>query len=119
MRIACVALLALAGCGAGDERFTGAITTEQGQCGPGFDDSGKATATLMLRGKKAEFVPSDGVVLLSGQVDAAGRVRAGSSAPGGDKKPFPQVFEGERKGDQVVGRFATPRCRAVVTLTRR
>ena len=119
VKIVWVALLMLSGCGAGDERFTGTVTTERGQCGPGFDDQGKATATLMVRGKKVEFAPSNGVVLLNGNVDDAGHVRAGDSAPGADKKPFMQVFEGDRKGDEVVGRFATPRCRATVALNRR
>ena len=107
------------GCGGAEgSRFVGSVATTQGICGLGFDAQGKATATLMVRGSDVQFVPSDGVTVLPGHMDAAGHVLAGSNAVGGDKKPFPQVFDGERKGDAVSGVFATPRCRADVMLKR-
>ena len=110
--------LGVAGCGSEASRFVGVAAATQGACGLGFDAQGKATATLMVRGGDVQFVPSDGVTVLPGHVDAAGHVAAGSNAPGADKKPFPQVFEGERTGDTVKGVFATPRCRAGVELKR-
>ncbi len=114
-----LAVLGVAGCGGEDAtRFVGGAATTQGVCGLGFDAQGKATATLMVRGGDVQFVPSDGVTVLPGHVDAAGHVLAGSNAVGADKKPFPQVFEGARKGDAVSGVFATPRCRADVVLKR-
>ncbi len=120
MKAATMLLLLLSACTAsGDGRFVGPLTTDQGACGLGFDDQGKATATLLLRGEAAKFAPTTGVLVLSGHVNGAGHVLAGNNTPGADRKPFPQVFEGERTGNQVVGRFATPRCRAAVTLTRR
>ena len=113
-------LLGLCGCAAaGDGRYVGSASTEQGSCGSGFDASGKATATLLLHGAEAEFAPSDGVVVLQGHVDAAGHVLAQSSVAGADHKPFQQVFEADRKGAQVKGLFASPRCRASVELARR
>ncbi len=111
--------ISLTGCGAaGDGRFVGTLNTTQGACGLGFEAQGKATATLLVHGENAQFVPSDGVVVLPGHVNGAGHVLAGSNATGADKKPFPQVFEGDRDGDHVAGTFATPRCRASVDLKR-
>ncbi len=106
-----------AGCAEPDgTRFVGMVTTSQGSCGLGFVD-GKATATLMVRGADVAFAPSDGVTVLPGHVTGE-HVVAGSSSVGADKKPFVQVFEGDRKGDEVSGVFATPRCRAAVALRR-
>ena len=113
-----VALLAgLAGCGAaGDGRYAGTMAVEQGDCGPGFGS--KAPATLMLRDGKAEFAPNDGVSVLSGEMNGAGQVHVANTTPGADHKPFPQVFEGVRKGEAITGQYASPRCRATVTLAR-
>ncbi len=109
----------LAGCGAGGGgRYVGDLTTTQGNCGLGIDPQGKATATLMVRGDNVQFAPTDGVVVLPGHVNGAGHVLAGSNATGADKKPFPQVFEGDRDGERVRGTFATPLCRASVELRR-
>jgi hypothetical protein len=95
------------------------LTTDQGACGPGFDAAGKATASLVLKGSDVQFAPSDGVLVLPGQVNASGHVVASLNAMGADHKPFPQAFEGDQTGDVITGRFATPRCRASVVLTRR
>ncbi len=118
--LAGVALAEMHGCAAtGDGNYAGNASTEQGFCGPGFDGSGKAVATLSLRGTQAQFAPSDGVVVLEGRVSAAGHVLAQSNVAGADHKPFQQVFEGDRIGARVKGQFASPRCRASVELTRR
>ena len=112
-------LMMLAACAApNDGHFVGTVTTTQGICGLGFDAQGKAQATLMVRGEAVQFIPSDGVLVLDGHVNGAGHVLAGSNATGADKKPFPQVFEGDRDGERVRGTFATPRCRASVDLKR-
>ena len=110
--------LVLAGCAGADGRFTGTMTTEQGLCGPGFDESGKAASVLILQGEDAQFAPTQGVLVMRGKVTAAGHVVASTSSAGADRKPFPMVFEGDRTGDRVQGRFASPRCRAAVALTR-
>jgi hypothetical protein len=112
-------VLGLAGCNANDGLYTGIMSTDQGACGPGFDDKGKAPSTLLLRSGQAQFSPVDGVEVLSGQVNDAGHVIASATTPGADRKPFQQVFEGDRHDRTVTGRYATPRCRATVTLTRR
>ena len=112
-------LLGLSGCSGEAARFTGPVTVEQGTCALGFDATTNTTASLVLRGNDVQFAPSDGVIVLTGQIDGKGHVVASSNATGADRKPFPQVFEGDRDGDRVVGRFASPRCRANVVLTRR
>ncbi len=117
-RLARVALFLLSGCSSGVTRFSGALTTEQGACGPGFDAAGQAHASLVVKGSDVQFAPSDGVVVLPGHADPSGHVVASSHAIGADHKPFPQVFEGDETGDRITGRFATPRCRATVVLTR-
>ena len=113
-----LAILLAACSGSNDARFAGPITTVQGACSPGFAADGTATATLTLRGGNVVFAPSGGVIVLGGRIDGAGHVLAQSNAPGADKKPFPQVFEGELQADHVRGTFATPRCRATVDLIR-
>ena len=114
-----VAILGLSGCGSGDARYVGPMVTDQGSCGLGFDAAGHAAATLIVRKDEASFFPSSGTQSLLGHVDPAGHVRTGSSAAGADRKPFVQAFEGDVVGDKVTGKFATPRCRASVEMTRR
>ena len=114
-----VALLGLAGCGSGDARYVGPVATDQGSCGLGFDAAGRASATLIVRQDEATFYPSSGAQSLLGHVTNVGHVATSSTTTGADRKPFLQVFEGDVAGDRVSGKFATPRCRASVELTRR
>ena len=92
--------------------------TEQGVCGSGFD-AGKAPATLIVHGGDVQFAPSDGVTVITGHITATGHVVATGVTDGADHKPFQQVFEGDRTGDRVTGRFASPRCRASGVLSLR
>ena len=115
--IVVVVLASLTGCGAeGDGRYAGTMAVQQGDCGPGFSSS--TAATLMVREGKAEFAPNDGVTVLSGNMNGAGQVHVANTTPGADHKPFVQVFEGVRKGETISGQYASPRCRATVTLAR-
>ena len=100
-------------------RYAGSLTVGQGDCGPAFGKIGKSTATLMLRGKDAEFVPTDGVVVLRGRVTDSGHLVAESATIGADHKPFAEIFEGDVTDTHVIGQFGSPRCRASVELTRR
>lgn len=115
-----LALADIAACGsAGDGRYVGVASTEQGSCGLGFDEAGKAASTLLIRGNEVKFAPSDGVVVLEGRVDHGGHVLAQGTTIGADHKLFLQVFEGDQHGSQIKGQFASPRCRVSVELTRR
>ena len=118
--MASLALADIAACGAaGDGRYVGVASTEQGSCGLGFDEAGKAASTLLIRGNEVKFAPSDGVVVLEGRVDHGGHVLAQGTTVGADHKPFLQIFEGDQRGSQIKGQFASPRCRVSVELTRR
>lgn len=118
-RIAALGLvMCAAGCVApGDGRYAGTMVMTQGVCGPGYEAGQPAQATLVLQDGKAEFVPNDGVAVLTGTIDGAGHVHVANTAPGADHKPFVQVFEGMRTGDSISGDYASPRCRAKVTVT--
>lgn len=74
--------------------------------------------TLSIQGDAVVFAPETGVMSLPGRIDKAGHITAGQSLPGADHKPFAMAFEGDRKGDAVTGVYATPRCRAEVSLSR-
>ncbi len=120
VKSAIAVLIGLAGCTAPtDGTYFGTLKTQQGLCSTSEDTLGNAPATLNLRGNNAQFEPEDGVIVLGGQMNNAGHVLAQSNAPGADHKPFPQIFEGDLVGDQISGRFASPRCRATITLKRR
>ena len=108
-------VIGLAGCApVATQTYVGSLATEHGVCGPP-----NAPASLNLRGNSVQFAPNTGVVVLEGSIDAAGHVLTETQALGADHKPFAQVFEGQRDGDHITGRYATPRCRATVTLERR
>jgi hypothetical protein len=113
-----LASLSVAGCAGGrDGRYVGNVVTDSGTCGLA-SNGGQAEGTLLIRGNEVVFAPDQGVVLLTGHVDPAGHVKASVTAPGVDHKRFLMAFEGDVKGTQVAGRYATPRCRATVQLDR-
>ncbi len=112
-------LAGLAGCAPGrSASYVGVLADQQGYCGAAENSHGITPATLSIRGHTVQFEPESGVINLDGQIDSAGHVLAESNTPGADHKPFLQVFEGDLAGNSVTGRFATPRCRATVTLKR-
>ena len=108
-------VIGLSGCAANATgTYVGPLAIEQGVCG-----ESQTTASLTLRGKTVQFAPNNGVVVLEGHVDSDGHVLAQSQTLGADHKPFAQVFEGQLANGHITGRYATPRCRATVTLVRR
>ncbi len=138
-------VLLLAGCGGPlTGRFRGELAVTQGVCAADAHVGDRAPATLMLRDGEAIFVPGDGVVELHGHVDPNGQVSTssvstgtgstgtgstGTSSTGAGKGAsatpksaadrFTQVFEGSVKDGHVTGHYASPRCRADVTLEKR
>ncbi len=116
----CVAMsLALSACSAGrNGRYTGVLSTQSGVCGLSAASDGQFKGVLTIRGDDVLFAPEQGVVVLRGRVDPAGHVVAADSQTGADHKPFTMVFEGDLHGDAITGRYATPRCRASVALSR-
>jgi hypothetical protein len=112
--------LTLGGCAAGGERdgrYAGTVTTDTGLCGLA-SGTRPAVGALLIRRAEVEFAPDEGVIVLHGRVDETGHVVASATTLGADHKPFVMAFEGDLRGNHVEGRYATPRCRAVVKLDR-
>jgi len=94
-----------------DETFTGTVTPLAGVC------DAPTRAILTIRHSTVQFTPS-GVLNLSGAIDPSGHISASLSLSGADRKGYKLSFAGERHGDVITGIYATPRCRASVTLRR-
>ena len=112
-------VIGLAGCAnQPSANFAGLMAPHQGECNLSDSSQARVLASLNQRGDDVEFIPNNGVVILEGHIDRAGHILAQSNMPGADHKPFVQVFDGQLAGDHVTGEFATPRCRATVSLLR-
>jgi hypothetical protein len=115
----------LAACGTHavrEDRFTGTLS-----------GCGDTPATLVTGPEHFSFTPSDGVLVVTGEVSPDGRfagsLTIGAASPdkpsdskGGvekKKEPFVLRVEGQVSGDAASGSYATPRCQATFQLTRR
>ncbi len=109
-------LLALAGCAGvlpgADARYTGHIVPESA-CGT------EAPATLVVRRSRFTFTPTDGVLLIAGDMAGDGTLAGQLTTPGVDHKPFTMTFAARIAGTEVSGTYVTPRCRFRVTLSLR
>lgn len=104
----------LAGCSAPaarEVRYVGDVTPESA-CGVATH------GTLTTAKGRFTFAPSDGVLLLTGDVREGGALAATLTTTGADRKPYVMRFEGTLAVDQVRGRYMTPRCAFTVTLDR-
>lgn len=112
------AMLGLTGCGEPRDRlFLGQVTPTSGMCGLSAAARSVMQGTLSIRDGVVLFAPETGVIALPGRIDALGHIVAGQTVAGADHKPFAMAFEGELKGKSVTGTYATPRCRAGVSLS--
>lgn len=107
---------ALAGCGGSlpEGVWRGSLTPETAgrACEP-------AQAELVMAEGRFQFAPTGGVVGIDGTLEKDGRLHGQRDAPGMDKKPFVQSFDGTLQADgSVTGTFVTPRCKAAVALRR-
>lgn len=109
-------LLALAGCAdvlpGSDARYTGHIVPE-GTCGT------EAPATLVVRRPRFTFTPTDGVLLIAGEVALDGTLAGQLTTPGVDHRPFTMTLAARIAGREVSGTYVTPRCRFRVALSLR
>jgi hypothetical protein len=99
-------LLGLAGCGGSasqETRYIGAVTPD-GACGQA------SRGTLTTAKGRFTFAPSDGVLLVQGEVAADGALSGTLATTGADRKPFVMRLTGTADGAHVVARFVTPRC---------
>lgn len=114
----CLSLPLTACGGPRQELFLGTVQPSSGVCGLSAAAGATMHGTLSIRGDAVVFAPETGVLSLHGRIDNAGHITAGQTLPGADRKPFAMAFAGDRKGDAVTGIYATPRCRAEVSLSR-
>ena len=109
-------LAVLAGCAGvlpgSTVRYTGHIVPE-GTCGA------ESPATLVVRGGRFDFTPTDGVLLIAGTVAEDGTVAGQLITPGVDRKPFAMKLAAKIVGAEVTGSYITPRCRFTVALNLR
>lgn len=71
---------------------------------------------LVMRGGNVVLTPGDGVFELRGKADAAGHVTASKEPAHAGHQSYDLVFDGQLAEGVVVGAFASPRCRASVTM---
>ncbi len=94
-----------------ETRYTGSVTPT-GACGEA------SRGTLTAQGKSFAFTPSDGVILMRGDIAPDGTAQARLTTTGADKKPFVMTLSAKISGDQIDGSYVTPRCVFTVSLTR-
>ncbi len=107
-------MVSLTSCGgvlSRETRYTGPLTPD-GPCGAATH------GTLTTEGTKFAFTPSDGVILLRGDVAADGSAHADITTTGADKKPFVMTLTATISADKVDGHYVTPRCTFTVSLAR-
>ncbi len=108
--------LALTGCAemlpGTDARYTGRVVPESA-CGT------EAPATLVVRRSRFTFTPTDGVLLITGDVAPDGTLAGQLTTPGVDRKPFTMTLAARIAATEVDGTYVTPRCRFRVTLSLR
>jgi hypothetical protein len=102
----------LAGCDTSavrNQTYVGTVTPD-GACGQ------QSHATLSTAKGRFTFAPEDGVLLLRGDVGAAGALSATLATTGADRKPYVMRFDGTLDPQHVTGKYVTPRCSFTVNL---
>ena len=106
-------VLLLAACAANAPvTYAGKITPQSGTCDP------PGRAVLIKRGRDLEFTPTQGVLILAGQITPSGDITAVFAGPGADHKPYLLKLTATLAGQAIDGTYVTPRCRYAVHLAR-
>jgi hypothetical protein len=95
-----------------DLRWVGPVTPVAGRC----PAASQGTMTMVARDRSVTFAPSDGVIVLRGNVAPDGTVHAGLDTLGADHRPFPLRLEASLSDAGVNGTYTTPICRERVEL---
>ena len=102
----------LAACGGNEPvTYAGDLTPVSGVCEP------PGRAVLVKRGKYVDFTPSQGVLILHGQIAPDGQVAAGAQTLSADRKPYHLTLAARLDGPNIGGTYVTPRCRYAVKLS--
>jgi hypothetical protein len=101
----------LAACG-GDQAVTyaGDLTPMAGSCDP------PGRAVLIKRGAYVSFTPTQGVLILNGQIGPDGHLTASADTSGADRQPYHLKLDAAVAGPAIAGTYVTPRCRYAVKL---
>ncbi len=116
--------LGLGGCGGGPEpmsagRWIGTVTPEGAAAhGPANEEVcvGPTRGVISFRGRRFQFEPNEGTLVLPGFVDAAGKLAASLTRPGANHQTWSATFTGTVAGEHIDGILALPTCRADVKL---
>lgn len=79
----------------------------------------ESSATLVVRGLRFNFAPTDGALIIAGDVATSGKLTGSLARAGIDGRPFTMTFDAEIANAEVKGTYTTPRCRFEVKLHRR
>ncbi|QNT77371.1 hypothetical protein [Entomobacter blattae] len=96
--------------------WIGTLKTEKGTCPT------ERPSTLVIRNDETLFIPGSGSLILKGTFSPDHpHYHAQFIAQGTNHKPFPMVFEGhfDQEKELFKGIYATPSCRANITLDRK
>jgi hypothetical protein len=91
--------------------YAGDLTPQSGTCDP------PARAILVTRGRDLQFTPTQGVLILPGQITPSGHIEAALQTQGADRKPYLLKLTATLTGQAISGTYVTPRCRYAVHLT--
>ncbi|HEX3350087.1 MAG TPA: hypothetical protein VHS58_18510 [Acetobacteraceae bacterium] len=111
-RLAVALALALDACGTAitqERRYSGDLLPES-PCGAPLH------GTMTTYAGKFALAPSDGALLIRGDVGADGKASGELATTGVDHKPFVMRFAGTVSPGKVEGRYVTPRCSYAVSL---
>jgi hypothetical protein len=104
--------LLLAACAAdAPVTYAGDLVPQAGTCDP------PVRASLIKRGRDVDFTPSQGVLILTGQIAPSGAITAHLQTQGADHKPYALKLTANLSGTTITGDYITPRCRYAVRLT--
>ena len=116
--------LALGACGGAPPplaagRWIGTVIP-QGEAahGPANEEvcAGPTRGVLTFRGRRFQFEPNEGTLVLPGFIDGTGKLTASLVRPGANHQAWVATFTGAVKGRRLEGLLALPGCRADVRL---
>lgn len=123
LRLALLGPLLLAACGGppplSEGRWVGTVTPQGAAAhGPANEEvcTGPTKGVLTFRGRRFQFEPNQGTLVLPGFVDQGGKLTASLTRPGSGHQAWTATFAGTVEGNRIEGVLALPECRADVRL---
>lgn len=123
MRLTLLAPLLLAACSGpaplSEGRWVGTVTPQGAAAhGPPNEEvcTGPTRGVLTFRGRRFQFEPNQGTLVIPGFVDQAGKLTGSLTQPGSGHQAWTATFTGTVKENRIEGVLALPECRADVRL---